>query len=83
MILGGWETKESIINYSAGIVLYAKTGEQVSRGKLIARLHTDDESKADEALCVMREAVVISERAPLKRSLILADVDSDGVKIYQ
>lgn len=82
MILGaGRETKESGINYSAGIMLYRKTGDKVSKGGIIARLYTDDESKANEALCIMKEAVVISGNEPESRPLILAAVDSNGVSI--
>ncbi len=83
MILGaGRETKESSINYSAGIILHAKTGSKVKKGSVIAKLYTDDESKAEGAFSVMKEAVIISENAPPLRPLILAAVDLEGMKKY-
>lgn len=83
MILGaGRETKESSINYTAGIKLEVKTGERVDRGSLIARLYSDNEIKLKEAAKILRESIAFSSAAPVPRPLILAAVDEKGVKTF-
>lgn len=76
MILGaGRETKESTIDYSAGIVLSKKTGMEVRKGDLLATLYTNDREKIAEAEKVLRRSFSFSDHAPAGRPLILAYVD--------
>ncbi len=51
VILGaGRETKESMIDPSAGIKIYHKTGEYVKKGEVLATLYASDENKLFEAM---------------------------------
>ncbi|MCC8066936.1 MAG: pyrimidine-nucleoside phosphorylase [Clostridiales bacterium] len=80
MLLGaGRETKESIIDPLAGIILEKKTGDPVKKGETIARLYTSDERKTEAAGKRMQEAVAIGAEAPEKRPLIYARVTEQGV----
>ncbi|HEX3029210.1 MAG TPA: pyrimidine-nucleoside phosphorylase [Clostridia bacterium] len=72
MILGaGRETKESTIDYSAGIILNKKTGMQVKKGELIARLYTNNETKSADALDVLKESFSYSSEPAEIKPLIL------------
>lgn len=76
MLLGaGRETKESSIDYSAGIILHKKTGESVKKGDILAEFHTSSKEKLDEAEKVFFDACVQSDKAPVTRPLILAYID--------
>lgn len=81
LILGaGRETKESNIDYTAGIVLNIKTGMKVKKGDLLATLYTNRSDKVKEAEEVLKSSYVISENPPKKKPMILAFVDSRGIK---
>lgn len=76
MLLGaGRETKESSIDYSAGIILHKKTGDAVKKGDILAEFHTSSKEKLDEAEKVFFDACVPSDTAPVTRPLILAYID--------
>lgn len=76
MILGaGRETKESIIDPSAGIEFFARKGMKLNKGDLVAVLHTNREEKLSEALEVLKTSIVISDNMPDKRPLILEYVN--------
>lgn len=80
MVLGaGRETKESQIDYTAGIILDKKTGMRVRKGDLIARLYTSKESKAADAVKVLSGCFKFAESPPESKPLILANVDSKGI----
>ncbi len=83
MILGaGRETKEQAIDPLAGIMLLAKTGDEVKQGDTLAVLHTSDEQKAQKAHEVFLQALRLQEVAPEPLPLILAKVDKDGVEQF-
>jgi len=76
MLLGaGRETKESIIDYAAGIILEKKTGMQIKKGDVIARLYTNKTEKVDEALKLMENAFTTGKEKPLQRPLILEVIE--------
>ncbi|MCD7736175.1 MAG: thymidine phosphorylase, partial [Lachnospiraceae bacterium] len=80
MLLGaGRETKESEIDYLAGIILRKKTGDFVKKGDTIAELFTSEEARLDAAVARISDAVVIGSEAPEKRPLIYARVTEQGV----
>lgn len=71
VILGaGREKKDDIIDYSAGIVLFKKTGDKVEKGEKIAELHTNDESKIESAEKLFLSALTFGDEAPAKQKLI-------------
>ncbi len=75
LLLGaGRNTKEDVIDMSAGIYLQAKTGDFVNAGEPIATLYS---SKNDFAAAEARllSATTISEKAPVNQPLILDIVE--------
>ena len=71
VVLGaGREKKDDIIDYSAGIVLYKKTGNKVEKGEKIAELHLNDKTKLESAEKMLLSAVTISDRKPEAAPLI-------------
>lgn len=82
-ILGaGRETENSIIDFSAGIILNKKTGDYVEEGEVIAFLHTSTVDKAKSSEEKLRLAYNITNEKPEKQLLIFAKVDKDKVTIY-
>jgi pyrimidine-nucleoside phosphorylase len=84
MMLGaGRETKESQLDYLAGIILKKKTGDPVQAGETIAVLLTSEKQKIAGADQRFLEAVTIQEQEPEKEPLIYARVSSEGVTYLQ
>ena len=74
MLLGaGRETKHSIIDPTAGIILRKKVGETVEQGEVIAELHynTPYAYRLDEAVKAVQDAYVIDKMQPKILPLIL------------
>ncbi len=79
LVLGaGRETKDSKIDYSAGIMFNKKTGDRVEVGESVAVLYTNREETLLQAVSLLNEAVVISEVPHERKPLILAYIDSEG-----
>ena len=79
-ILGaGRETKEDIIDYTAGIVLKKKTGDKVQAGDVLAILHGNKEDKMQPAADHFLKAVTIEDKEPETQELIYARVTADAV----
>lgn len=66
----GRRKKEDVIDHSAGVIVLRKTGERVSRGEVIATLHTSSESLAEEGERRYLSAVKLSETPPAPRKII-------------
>ncbi|MEG1964814.1 MAG: pyrimidine-nucleoside phosphorylase [Oscillospiraceae bacterium] len=83
VVLGaGRETKNSQIDYSAGIILKKKVGDYVKSGEEIAVLHTNKEKNVLEAETIFLDAITISENNVEEEPLVYARVSKDGVEIY-
>ena len=83
VVLGaGRETKESSIDFAAGIALNKKTGDKVNEGDVIAVLYTERENSITAAEKRMLDAITISDEPAEKRPLIFARVTADGVERY-
>lgn len=83
MILGaGRETKESEIDFGAGISLLKKTGDKVEVGDTIAILHSNSHETFKESESVLRAAYVIKKEQPEEEKLIYARVTREGVEYY-
>jgi pyrimidine-nucleoside phosphorylase len=62
VVLGaGRETKDSVIDHSAGIVLTKKLGDRVEIGDTLCYLHTNDEGAIVKAEADFLEAITISD----------------------
>ena len=71
MILGGGrETKDSIIDLSAGIRLKKKKGDFTEATDSIAVIYANDEKKARDAEERIRKAYTISSEPPEKTVMI-------------
>ena len=76
LLLGaGRNTKEESIDYSAGIILKAKTGDFVKKGDAIAILYTDDENRFQASEKKLLDSTVIGDEKPEERPLILSVIE--------
>ncbi len=76
LVLGaGRNTKEDVIDYSAGIILSKKTGDFVKKGEVIATLYSNDETKFTESENRLIKATVINPEKPAYRPIILGKVE--------
>ncbi len=83
VVLGaGRETKESPIDYSAGIMLRKKTGDRVRRGEALATLYTERPEAAEPAQERFLAGIRIGKTALPPVPLIRARVDAAGVTEY-
>ncbi len=83
MLGAGRETKESEIDYTAGIIIHKKVGDKVTKGEAIATMYTSKEELFANAVNCYQNAVTISDVAPEKQPLIYARVTKDAVeKLY-
>ena len=71
MALGaGRACKEDSIDMSAGIYLFKKEGDAVKSGDALAILYTDDKSRLEGAVAILREAYTVSEKCGAPRPLV-------------
>ena len=83
VLLGaGKETKESALDYGAGIILKKKPGDRVARGEVMAVLFASKEELFHDAAEKFREAVEISEERPKTEKLIFGKVSQEGVELF-
>lgn len=81
MILGaGRETKEDILDLSAGIVLQNKVGDYVNEGDILAYMHLNKEDKLQSAKERFINAYSIIEEKVSPKKLIYGVVTKDGMK---
>ena len=83
VVLGaGRETKESSIDFSAGLILHKKYGDAVKKGDTLVTLYTSKESSLADAEKMYREAITIGDMQPAKEPLVYARVEKDKVEKY-
>lgn len=83
VLLGaGRETTESTIDFAAGIMLHAKTGQWVEVGAPLATVYTNRPDAVALAESRFLAALQINSAPPAKRPLIFARVSADGVEYY-
>ena len=76
LLLGaGRNTKEESIDFSAGTVLYKKTGDYVREGEPIAIMYTSDENRFENAERKFIESTTICEQKPVDRPIVLDRVE--------
>ena len=66
----GRKTKSDTIDFSAGIVLAAKTGDKVKQDGLIATLYTSKETTLNTAEALFRASYELGEKEPKGEALI-------------
>jgi pyrimidine-nucleoside phosphorylase len=71
VLLGaGRNTMEDKIDYGAGIWLDKKSGDQVDKGQIIARIYADNKKKLEQGFELFSKAVKITAKKPIKHKLI-------------
>lgn len=80
MLGAGRETKDSVIDFSAGIVLKKKVGDFVNAGDTLAVMYTSEEARFQAAEERYQSAVKIEDRKPEVKPRIYARVSKEGVE---
>ncbi|MBQ8432436.1 MAG: thymidine phosphorylase [Clostridia bacterium] len=76
LLLGaGRNTKEDVIDMTAGISLLAKTGDFVKKGDPIAELFTSSKERLESAAARLLEATFLEDQKPEGKPLILDRVE--------
>lgn len=70
----GRETKTSVIDYGAGIVLLKKIGDYVKKDENLAILYSNNSANFTKAIKFMDSAYAISEEKPSHKPLILKTI---------
>jgi pyrimidine-nucleoside phosphorylase len=70
----GRRTKDDAIDHAVGIRCFAKRGDSVSPGQLLAELHVRDEDAADWAAGQVQAHIVLSAEPPPLRSIVLETI---------
>lgn len=83
MLLGaGRETKESVLDYGAGIILKKKPGDWVKAGDVLAVLLASGEELFPDAEAKFRSALKLSPQRPEAEKLIYGKVSRGGVELF-
>ena len=64
----GRETKDSVIDPGAGIILHKKTNDYVTEGEPIATLYSSKEELFPEAVSMLEKAVTLGEAPKGKKT---------------
>jgi len=82
MLGAGRENMESIIDYSAGIVLKKKVDDEVNKGDVLAEIHCNDIDMAKKVEEHLREIYKIGAKNQEVKKLIYGLVTKDGTELY-
>ncbi len=66
----GRKTKDSPIDYGAGIMLKKRVGDKVAKGEILARIFADNNEMCENAKAIISNAIKISCDEPVKKPLI-------------
>lgn len=80
MLGAGRVTKESEIDYTAGIAILKKVGQSVVEGEVMAVLYTSKEELFSASLEEFLSAVIIGDDKPAAEPLIYARITKSGVE---
>lgn len=83
MMMGaGRETKEDIIDYSAGVILKKKIGDTVEVGETLAVLYSNNEDKITQVEKRIASAFEIGKEKEKSRPLVYGVVTADGDEYF-
>ena len=82
MLGAGRETKDSVIDFSAGIIINKKYGEYIEAGEVLATMYANDESLFEAAAKKYLEAIEIKNTRPETKPLIYARVSKDEISKF-
>ena len=80
MLGAGRETKDSEIDFLAGIILHKKTGDYIKEGDSLATFYSSKEELFAPAEERYRKALTFQEEKPGRETLIFARVTKDTVE---
>ena len=80
LIGAGRQKKEDVIDYSAGIIIHKKVGDQVGRGEALATVYVNNNEISGIVRQRIERAFEIGFNAPDKKPLILAVMDKNGYR---
>lgn len=75
----GRMTKDSPIDYSAGIILSKKVGDYVNKGDVLAKFYTNDENCINSVEQNYIKALQFSKDKPKEEKLVLARIEKDSI----
>ena len=67
----GRHTKESKLDYGAGIILNKRIGDSIKKGEVIATIYASDMELCNKAENILNESIILSNEKPMKRDIIL------------
>ncbi len=82
MLGAGRETKDSEIDFSAGIILHKKVGDYINEGDTIATMYASKEELFAAAKAKYMNSLTISDEKPEEQPLIFARVTKDSVEKF-
>lgn len=82
MLGAGRETKDSVIDFSAGIILKKKVGDYVNEGDVLAIMYASKEELFVSAIEKYKKAITISNVDIEKEPLIFARIEKDSVEKF-
>ena len=80
MLGAGRETKDDIIDFSAGIILNKKVGDKVKKGDVLCTLYTNDNSKLENIKKKVLSSISIDKDKPKEIPLIFARIEKNNVE---
>ena len=82
MLGAGRETKDSVIDFAAGIILHKKTCDYIKEGEVIATMYASKEELFKAAAEKYLSAITLSDTEPKREPLIFARVTKDSVEKF-
>lgn len=74
--------KESVIDFTAGIRFYKKTGDYIKSGDVIAELYSSDKERLDKASEYIKQAYCFGSENVFKNKTIIAYITKDGIEKF-
>ena len=71
----GREKKEDPIDYTAGVRLYKKTGDPITKGEPLAKIYANSEQSGQNAKEILNQAYEISSEKPQIPDLIIKVIE--------
>ena len=78
----GRETKDSVIDLSAGIELRVKVDDQVDKDDTLAYVHGNNIDQVNEVAKNLNNIIQIGEKNSFEKKLIYAEVTKDGARLF-
>ncbi|NMD38521.1 MAG: thymidine phosphorylase, partial [Christensenellaceae bacterium] len=77
----GRQSKTDVIDPSVGFVLHKRIGDKVNNGDIVATIFYNKENSLDNVKQLISSSIKISNKIVSKPKLVLAVVDSNGIKM--